>query len=101
MMQLRIFRQAYVQAKGVIFNTEPERRMANRFYDFTYTEVLCVGLGMESKLTANPEAFRRKYQIDQPFLLYAGRKPWIAIWINCCNTTWNTAIETAEICNWC
>ena len=74
MMQLRIFRQAYVQAKGVIFNTEPERRMANRFYDFTYTEVLCVGLGMESKLTANPEAFRRKYQIDQPFLLYAGRK---------------------------
>ena len=36
------------------------------------TEVM--GLGMDTKLTYDADRFRKKYNINDPFILYAGRK---------------------------
>lgn len=71
---LRLFRQAYVKARGMIYNAMPEMELANRLYDFSVTEQICMGIGMDTAIEADGAAFRAAYGIDQPFLLYAGRK---------------------------
>ena len=71
---LRLFRQAYIQARGIIYNAMPEMELANKVYDFTTTEQICMGIGMDTNICADADAFRKAYRIQKPFLLYAGRK---------------------------
>lgn len=71
---LRLFRQAYVKARGMIYNAVPEMELAGRVYDFTSTEQICMGIGMNTDISPDAAAFRRAYNIEKPFLLYAGRK---------------------------
>lgn len=71
---MRLFRQAYVKARGMIYNAMPEMELANRVYDFTTTEQICMGIGMDTRIQSDAETFRKQYHIDKPFLLYAGRK---------------------------
>ena len=52
----------------------PEMELANKVYDFTTTEQICMGIGMDTNICANADAFRKAYRIQKPFLLYAGRK---------------------------
>ena len=73
-LYLRLFRQAYIQARGIIYNAMPEMELANKVYDFTTTEQICMGIGMDPNICANADAFRKAYRIQKPFLLYAGRK---------------------------
>ena len=73
-LYLRLFRQAYIQARGIIYNAMPEMELANKGYDFTTTEQGCMGIGMDTNICANADAFRKAYRIQKPFLLYAGRK---------------------------
>lgn len=73
-LYLRLFRQAYIQARGIIYNAMPEMELANKVYDFTTTEQICMGIGMDTNICANADAFRKAYGIQKPFLLYAGRK---------------------------
>ena len=73
-LYLRLFRQAYIQARGIIYNAMPEMELANKVYDFTSTEQICMGIGMDTNICADADAFRKAYRIQKPFLLYAGRK---------------------------
>ena len=73
-LYLRLFRQAYIQARGIIYNAMPEMELANKVYDFTTTEQICMGIGMDTNICADADAFRKAYRIQKPFLLYAGRK---------------------------
>ena len=73
-LYLRLFRQAYIQARGIIYNAMPEMELANKVYDFTTTEQICMGIGMDTNICADADAFRKAYRIQNPFLLYAGRK---------------------------
>lgn len=73
-LYLRLFRQAYIQARGIIYNAMPEMELANKVYDFTTTEQICMGIGMDTNICANADAFRKAYRIQKPFLFYAGRK---------------------------
>ena len=73
-LYLRLFRQAYIQTRGIIYNAMPEMELANKVYDFTTTEQICMGIGMDTNICADADAFRKAYRIQKPFLLYAGRK---------------------------
>lgn len=73
-LYLRLFRQAYIQARGIIYNAMPEMELANKVYDFTTTEQICMGIGMDTNICSDADAFRKAYRIQKPFLLYAGRK---------------------------
>lgn len=68
------FREAYSRVRGMIFNAEPERRLAERLYGVSGEFFETFGIGMDTEWTSDPERFRRKYQIREPFILYAGRK---------------------------
>ena len=59
-------------SRGLIFNTEPERELARRIVPELAPSAV-VGLGFEPEVTADPEAFRAKYEVSGPFGVYVGR----------------------------
>lgn len=71
---MRLFRQTYINLRGMIFNSLPEMQLANRLYDLQDVAQICPGIGMNTTIAGNATAFRQKFGIDDPFLLYAGRK---------------------------
>ena len=71
---LRLFRQTYINIRGMIFNSVPEMQLANRLYDLDDVEQICMGIGMDTSISGDGAAFREKYGITDPYLIYAGRK---------------------------
>lgn len=71
---MRIFRELYSQVKGMLFNSRSEQRLTNKIYDMKNVKQCVPGLGLETDLRYDANAFREKFGIHEPFLLYAGRK---------------------------
>lgn len=71
---MKHFRKLFPQSAGMVFNSEPEKNLAEKIYDLRNTKTLTAGIGMNTDITAEPENFRTKYSIKEPFILYAGRK---------------------------
>ena len=71
---MRLFRQTYINIRGMIFNSVPEMKLANRLYDLDEVEQICMGIGMDTSISGDGAAFREKYGITDPYLIYAGRK---------------------------
>lgn len=69
-----IFRELYSRAAGMIFNAQPEYELTKRLYDIDNMQAVVMGIGMDTALTADPAAFREKFGIYEPFIIYAGRK---------------------------
>jgi glycosyltransferase involved in cell wall biosynthesis len=60
-------------AHGIMFNVPPERDFARLELGVSNPHTAIVGVGVETGLLGQPDRFRQKYGIDQPFLLYVGR----------------------------
>ena len=68
------FKEAFSKVGGMVFNAEPERQLAERLYGVRGDRFATFGLGMDTGWTFDADRFRRKFGIDDPFILYAGRK---------------------------
>ena len=70
------YREVFPKAAGMIFNARPEAELAERLYGFSQsgTKTIVMGIGMDTDIKPDAEAFRRKFGIDSPFIIYAGRK---------------------------
>lgn len=68
---MRPTRDMHRSCLGVMFNTYPEKRLAERLYG-RHPGAQIVGFGMEP-FTADGARFRQQHGIDAPFLLYSGR----------------------------
>lgn len=71
---MKHFRKNFPSVAGMIFNSVPEKILAEKIYNLNKTKTLVAGIGMDVNITANPEDFRKKYRINQPFIIYSGRK---------------------------
>lgn len=71
---MSIFRECFSKVAGMFFNARPEKILANRLYNLENVEQCVTGLGMEASMSGDAETFRKKYNITDPFVLYAGRK---------------------------
>lgn len=71
---LNIFEEMFSKVRGMIFNALPEKQIAERVYDLSHVRTIVPGLGMNTGLKCDAERFRSKFDIEEPFILYAGRK---------------------------
>jgi len=70
---LSIYTKIFKKVAALIFLSEPERDLANRLYQPPCRQIV-LGGGIDTAFTFNPERFRKKYKLFEPFILYAGRK---------------------------
>jgi glycosyltransferase involved in cell wall biosynthesis len=63
----------FSQPQGFFFNTTEERAFLARRFPAAKLAGPVVGIGIESPSEPDPEGFRQKYDLAEPFLLYVGR----------------------------
>ena len=79
---LDLFRPVLSEAASVWFLSEPEHDLAHRLGPVT-RDHLVTGAGVHVPGSYDPEGFRRRYRIERPFVLFAGRRepgkgwPWL------------------------
>ncbi|MDE5582956.1 MAG: glycosyltransferase family 4 protein [Ruminococcus sp.] len=73
---MKHFKKIFPECAGIIFNSEPEKTLAEKIYGLQKkgTKTLTAGIGIDTDIKCNADDFRRKFGINQPFILYAGRK---------------------------
>ena len=71
---MKCLREPFCQAAGMVFNAEPERQLAEKLFGTRGETFTTFGIGMDTDQTSDPERFRAKFGIRDPFILYAGRK---------------------------
>lgn len=71
---MKHFQEAFSRVKGMIFLSEPERQLAERLYRTDKMKKAVLGTGIDTGFRGDEARFREIYQLNKPFLLYAGRK---------------------------
>ena len=71
---LEIMRELFSRAGGILFNSAPERELAERLFSLEGKKTFVVGPGIDPPSRVDPGSFRGKFGVDFPFLLYAGRR---------------------------
>lgn len=68
------YRECFYQVNGIVFHAKPEGILANKLIDLSCSNQAVLGEGVDTSLLGIAERFKRKYRIEKPFVLYAGRK---------------------------
>lgn len=71
---MELFKNIFPKAAGMIFLAEPEAELAKQVYGLSKVNTAVLGSGIDTDMPYNGERFRKKYNISQRFILYAGRK---------------------------
>lgn len=71
---MQLYKECFSSIAGMIFLSKPEEALARRLYGLSGIRAETLGAGLDTDISGNAERFRKKYKIDEPFLLYAGRK---------------------------
>jgi len=70
---LRLFEDVFRSPRGIAFCTEEERRFIAGRFPFALPPSEVIGTGLDLPDEADGERFRAKFNIHEPFMLYAGR----------------------------
>ncbi|MCA1691737.1 MAG: glycosyltransferase family 4 protein [Actinobacteria bacterium] len=71
--RLRVVADMLRGARGVLFNAQPEAELGTRLSGSVPRQAI-VGLGFEPEEPADTAAFRRRHNLDGPFVLAVGRR---------------------------
>jgi glycosyltransferase involved in cell wall biosynthesis len=70
---LEIVAEMFRASKGFLFNSEPEKALAERLYGIDPAAGQVVGMAMED-FEVDAGAFARRHGLDTPYVLYCGRQ---------------------------
>lgn len=73
-IHLDIYKSAFEKAAGFIYLSKPEYELANKTFDLSHAKQEVIGAGVDTEFVYNAQNFREKYNLYDPFILYAGRK---------------------------
>ncbi|MCR5425843.1 MAG: glycosyltransferase family 4 protein [Lachnospiraceae bacterium] len=73
-IHMGIFAEVFSKVKGMIFLARPEMNLAQKIFDMKNMHGAALGAGVDTDWEYDAQRFRDKYDIHEPFLLYAGRK---------------------------
>lgn len=68
------YKNAFENVGGISYLSQPECDLANRVFNLENVEQQVTGAGVDTDMSYDAERFRKKFGIDAPFILYAGRK---------------------------
>ena len=72
--RLELLSELFHRVRGIIFHTRFEMELGRELYGLTQSQAHLFGEGIDTEIQSDPERFRLKYQIKDPYLLYAGRR---------------------------
>lgn len=72
-LRLSIFREMFDLPKAFAFLTPPEESLVRSRFDLKGRPAAVAGIGVELDEPTDVTAFRRRYGLDRPYVLYAGR----------------------------
>ncbi len=72
--RMAIYREMFARARGLLFLSQPEQKLAQRLYPIAGKPALLMGAGVDTDYAGDAAAFRQRYGIREPFILYAGRR---------------------------
>ncbi|MBW1711831.1 MAG: glycosyltransferase family 4 protein, partial [Deltaproteobacteria bacterium] len=67
-------RRAFLGCRAVIFHTRSELELARDIWGLNRDQALLLGEGVDTDIVGDSPRFRAKYGLDEPFILYAGRR---------------------------
>lgn len=70
---VRIFHELFQQPRGILYLTEAERNFILRLFRNHHIPSAVAGVGIDKPETVDALAFREKFGISGPFILYVGR----------------------------
>lgn len=70
--RLEPVRELFASVRGCLFNSEPERSLAERLFDVPESCAV-VGMGLDP-FEADPAAFARRMKLAAPYVMYSGRR---------------------------
>lgn len=71
---MKNIKEVFSKVAGMIFHSEPEKQLAIQLYNLQGDSFVNLGEGIDADFQADAIRFREKYKINDPFILYAGRK---------------------------
>ncbi len=71
---LSIFKEMFRSVRGLMFNTVAEMELAKNLYGLDALKCSVVSLGFEKKERVGAALFRKKFKMEAPYILFAGRR---------------------------
>jgi len=72
-LRFALFRAAFGLPKAFAFLTPPEADLVRSRFPLGDRKAIVTGMGVDLPERPDPEGFRIRYEVDRPYLLYAGR----------------------------
>ncbi|MEP7199519.1 MAG: glycosyltransferase family 4 protein [Chloroflexota bacterium] len=60
--------------RGLVLHSPAERELARALFDIPDARLHLLGEGVDTQLAPNPSAFRKPYNICEPYIIYVGRR---------------------------
>ena len=70
---LDMYKGLFHAPRAIAYNTAEEKELLEDLFGIGYIPSEVIGIGIDTPAAVNPEAFRHKFNLTTPYLLYVGR----------------------------